>query len=137
MITPLDTIDSVPYSLYTAEKNDMNGFERDVLDVIAALPNIKWWHRVIDSNKKEFRLNGFINHYPDFIIMFQSGRVALIETKGDHLANDDSRRKLKLGRKWASMAGRKYRYFMVFNHERIDAEGAYTLDDIVGVLKEL
>ena len=35
------------------------------------------------------------------------------------------------------MAGRKYRYFMVFNHERIDAEGAYTLDDIVGVLKEL
>ena len=55
----------------------------------------------------------------------------------DHLANDDSRRKLKLGRKWASMAGRKYRYFMIFNHEKIDAEGAYTLDDIVGVLKEL
>lgn len=137
VITPLDTIDSVPHSLYTAEKNDMNGFERDVLDMIAALPNIKWWHRVIDSNKKEFRLNGFINHYPDFVVMFQSGRVALIETKGDHLANDDSRRKLKLGRKWASMAGRKYRYFMVFNHEKIDAEGAYTLDDIVGVLKEL
>ena len=137
VITPLDTIDSVPHSLYTAEKNDMNGFERDVLDVIAALPNIKWWHRVIDSNKKEFRINGFINHYPDFVVMFQSGRVALIETKGDHLANDDSRRKLKLGRKWASMAGRKFRYFMVFNHEKIDAEGAYTLDDIVGVLKEL
>lgn len=137
VITPLETIDSVPHSLYTAEKSDMNGFERDVLDMIASLPNIKWWHRVIDSNKKEFRLNGFINHYPDFVVMFQSGRVALIETKGDHLANDDSRRKLKLGRKWASMAGRKYRYFMVFNHEKIDAEGAYTLDDIVGVLKEL
>ena len=137
IITPLETIDSVPHSLYTAEKNDMNGFERDVLDMIASLPNIKWWHRVIDSNKKEFRLNGFINHYPDFVVMFQSGRVALIETKGDHLANEDSRRKLKLGRKWASMAGRKYRYFMVFNHEKIDAEGAYTLDDIVGVLKEL
>ena len=137
VITPLDTIDSVPHSLYTAEKNDMNGFERDVLDVIAALPNIKWWHRVIDSNKKEFRINGFINHYPDFVVMFQSGRVALIETKGDHLGNEDSRRKLKLGRKWASMAGRRYRYFMVFNHEKIDAEGAYTLDGIVGVLKEL
>ena len=137
VITPLDTIDSVPHSLYTAEKNDMNGFERDVLDMIASLPNIRWWHRIIDSNKKEFRVNGFINHYPDFVVKFQSGRVALIETKGDHLANDDSRRKLKLGRKWASMAGRKYRYFMVFNHEKIDAEGAYTLDDIVGVLKEL
>ena len=137
VITPLDTIDSVPHSLYTAEKNDMNGFERDVLDMIVSLPNIKWWHRVIDSNKREFRLNGFINHYPDFIVMFQSGRVALIETKGDHLANDDSRRRLKLGRKWASMAGRKYRYFMVFNHEKIDAEGAYTLDEVVGVLREL
>ena len=60
----------------------MNGFERDVLDMIASLPNIKWWHRVIGSNKKEFRLNGFINHYPDFIVMLQSGRVALIEAKG-------------------------------------------------------
>jgi len=137
VITPLDTIDSVPHSLYTAEKNDMNGFEREVLDMIASLPNIKWWHRVIDSNKKEFRLNGFINHYPDFVVMFQSGRVALIETKGDHLANDDSRRKLKLGRKWASMAGRKYRYFMVFNRDKIDAEGAYPLEDVVDVLKEL
>ena len=137
VITPLEIIDSIPHSFYTAEKDDMNGFERKVLDVIAALPNIKWWHRVIDSNKREFRINGFINHYPDFIVCFQSGMIALIETKGDHLANDDSRRKLKLGRKWASMAGRKYRYFMIFNHEKIDAEGAYTLDDIVGVLKEL
>ena len=108
VITPLEIIDSIPHSFYTAEKDDMNGFERKVLDVIAALPNIKWWHRVIDSNKREFRINGFINHYPDFIVCFQSGMIALIETKGDHLANDDSRRKLKLGRKWASMAGRKY-----------------------------
>ena len=137
VITPLETIDSVPHSLYTAEKDDMNGFERKVLDVIASLPNIKWWHRVIDSNMREFRINGFINHYPDFIVCFQSGMIVLIEAKGDHLGNEDSRRKLKLGRKWASMAGRRYRYFMVFNQETIDAEGAYTLDDIVSVLKEL
>ena len=135
VITPLDTIDSIPKSLYTAEKNDMNGFERKVLDVIVSLPNVKWWHRVIDSNKKEFRLNGFINHYPDFIVMFQSGRIALIETKGDHLANEDSRRKLKLGRKWASMAGQDYRYFMVFNEDAIP--DAYTLDDVVDVLRDL
>ena len=137
VITPLETIDSIPNSLYTGEKNDMNGFERDVLDVIASLSNIKWWHRVIDSNRQAFRINGFINHYPDFIVAFKSGRIALIETKGDHLGNEDSRRKLRLGRKWAAMAGRMYRYYMVFNREKIDGEGAFTLEEIVNVLKEL
>ena len=137
VITPLETIDSIPHSLYTAEKDDMNGFERKVLDVIAALPNIKWWHRVIDSNKKEFRINGFINHYPDFIICFQSGVIALIEAKGDHLGNEDSKRKLELGRRWQSEAGKKYRYFMVFNENALSGPGSYTLDGIVSVLKEL
>ena len=137
VITPLETIDSIPHSLYTAEKDDMNGFERKVLDVIAALPNIKWWHRVIDSNKKEFRINGFINHYPDFIVCFRSGVIALIEAKGDHLGNEDSKRKLELGRRWQSEAGKKYRYFMVFNENALSGPGAYTLDGIVSVLKEL
>ena len=133
----METIDSIPHSLYTAEKDDMNGFERKVLDVIAALPNIKWWHRVIDSNKKEFRINGFINHYPDFIVCFRSGVIALIEAKGDHLGNEDSKRKLELGRRWQSEAGKKYRYFMVFNENALSGPGAYTLDGIVSVLKEL
>ena len=137
VITPLETIDSVPHSLYTAEKDDMNGFERKVLDVIAALPNIKWWHRIIDSNKREFRINGFIYHYPDFIVCFQSGMIALIETKGDHLGNEDSKRKLELGRRWQSEAGKKYRYFMVFNESALPGPGSYTLDEIVGVLRNL
>ena len=115
----------------------MNNFERKVLDVIAAMPNIKWWHRVIDSNKKEFRINGFINHYPDFVVYFQSGMIALVEAKGDHLGNEDSQRKLELGRRWQSAAGRKLRYFMVFNESALPGPGSYTLADIVSVLKEL
>ena len=35
------------------------------------------------------------------------------------------------------MAGRKYRYFMVFNHEKIDAEGAYTLDAVQSRIEDL
>ena len=137
VITPLDTFDSVPGSLYTAEKNDLNQSEREVLDVIASLPNVKWWHRIIDSNKQAFRLNGHINHYPDFIVRFRSGRFALIEAKGDYLGNDDSRTKLKLGRQWAALAGPQYRYFMVFDKKKLDESGAYTLEEIVSVLKNL
>ena len=137
VITPLDTFDSVPGSLYTAEKNDLNPFEREVLDVIAALPNLRWWHRIIDSNKQAFRLNGHINHYPDFLIRFKSGRIALIEAKGDHLGNENSRAKLKLGRQWAALAGNLYRYFMVFDKEKLNESGSYTLEEMVGVLKDL
>ena len=138
VITPLETIDSIPNSLYTAEKNDMNDFERKVLDMIAALPNIKWWHRVIDTDKKKgFRINGFINHYPDFIVKFKSGIIAMVEAKGDHLGNDISKKKLELGRQWQYLAGPQYRYFMVFGANALPGKGSYTLDKIVGVLKEL
>ena len=138
VITPLEMIDSIPHSLYTAEKNDMNDFERKVLDMIAALPNIKWWHRVIDTDKKKgFRINGFINHYPDFIVKFKSGIIAMIEAKGDHLGNDISKKKLELGRQWQYLAGQQYRYFMVFGANALPGKGSYTLDEIVGVLKEL
>lgn len=137
VITPLDTFDSVPGSLYTAEKNDLNPTEREVLDVIASLPNVRWWHRIIDSNKQAFRLNGHINHYPDFIVRFQSGKIALIEVKGDYLGNDDSRTKLRLGRQWASLAGQQYRYFMVFDKKKLEMNGSYTLEEVVGILKSL
>lgn len=42
VITPADTIDSVPHSLYVTEKNDMNNFERQLLDVIVSQENVLW-----------------------------------------------------------------------------------------------
>lgn len=39
----------------------------------------------------------------------------MLEAKGDYLDGDDSKTKLKLGRRWQSAAGNKYRYFMVFD----------------------
>ena len=95
VITPADTIDSIPYSLYEAEKNDMNNFESKVLDYVVGLQNIQWWHRIID--RKGFRINGFINHYPDFVVKTKSGKIVMIETKGDDRDNSDSKSKLKLG----------------------------------------
>lgn len=135
VITPSVTTDSIPYSLYEAEKDDMNGFEKQVIDLIVGTDNIRWWHRIIE--KKDFYLNGFIRHYPDFMIMTKSGKLLLIEVKGDYLDGEDSKSKLSLGRKWQEQAGRMYRYFMVFKEKELGLEGAYTLEQFVDIMKEI
>lgn len=135
VITPAYTTDSIPYSLYDAEKDDMNHFEHSLLDVIVGFENVKWWHRIIE--RKDLRLNGYINHYPDFMVRTKDGKIVLIEAKGDYLDGDDSKSKLRLGRKWAAQAGRMYRYFMVFKDKDLGMDGAYTVDKFADVMKEL
>lgn len=134
-ITPLDATDSLPKALYEAEKNDMNEYERKVLDIIIGQENVLWWHRIIE--RQGFCINGFIKHYPDFLVLTKSGKVVLVEAKGDHLANDDSEMKLLLGRKWQEAAGRDYRYMMVFAKKDFQHDGAYTLDEFAEVMKKL
>ena len=87
--------------------------------------------------RKGFRLNGYINHYPDFMVMTNSGKLVLIEYKGDDRDNSDSERKLKLGRKWQALCGQDYRYFMVFKNRDFGIDGAYTLDQFIEVMIEL
>lgn len=135
IITPAETIDSIPYSLYEAEKNDMNPEERNLIDIVVGLGNVKWWHRIIE--RKGFRINGNINHYPDFMVMTKSGKLVLIEFKGDDRDNSDSKAKLELGRQWQAQAGQNYRYFMVFKNKEFGIDGAYTLDQFVEIMKEL
>lgn len=135
VITPAETTDAIPKSLYEAEKDDMNGGEHELIDAVVALKNVKWWHRIIE--RKDFRLNGFINHYPDFMVMTQSGKLVLIEYKGDDRDNSDSERKLKLGRQWQAQCGNNYRYFMVFKNREFGIDGAYTLDKFVEIMREL
>lgn len=48
VITPSETIDSIPKSLYTAERNDMNSLEKQIINSVVALKNVVWWHRIID-----------------------------------------------------------------------------------------
>lgn len=73
VITPAHTTDALPYSLYEAERDDMNSFENTLIDVVIGLDNIQWWHRIID--RKGLRLNAFMNHYPDFMVMTKSGKT--------------------------------------------------------------
>ena len=118
--------------LYVAEET-VNDFEYDVISAIADNPNVLFWHR--NREKKDFCINGFINHYPDFIVRMKSGKTILVETKGNHLVNDDSKNKIWLGNKWADLAGNNYRYFMVFQTKEV--EGAITVKQLLQYLNEL
>ncbi len=135
VITPEVAVDRIPKSLYEAEAADMNNYELDVITRIAAMPNVRWWHRVID--RRGFRLNACVNHYPDFMVMTESGMLALVETKGDHLDGENSRLKLKIGRRWQEFAGPRYRYFMVFPTKDLCMEGAYVLDRFLAMLEQM
>lgn len=81
---------------------------------------------MVERKPGEFSINGFVNHYPDFLALLDDGVLMAIETKGEHLG-DDARRKLRLGTRWADMAGAGFRYFMVFEHEALDKANAFTL----------
>lgn len=134
MIAPLRATSTYALSLYQAEE-DCNDFEHDMILELTGLENIKWWHR--NMSKKGFVINGFVNHYPDFIVMTKAGKIVLIETKGDHLDNEQNRKKLDLSRTWQSMAGEQFKYYMVFQDKAPDLKGAYTFDGFMEILKEL
>ena len=101
---------------------------------LTALDNVFWWHR--NRSKKEFCLNGFINHYPDFIVRMKSGFVLLVEAKGDDRDNSDSKQKLELGKIWEAKTGsNNYGYFMVFDSNPFS--GALSLDHFISRMKYL
>lgn len=128
-ISPGETSKNITKSLYERE-GSMNGYEERVINEIGNMGNIAFWTRNIE--RKGFRINGFINHYPDFIIQTKSGKTVILETKGDHL---DAEQKIKLGDFWKSKAGNNYRYFMVY--ERRAVEGAYKLEDFLNIIKDI
>lgn len=129
-ISPGDTSKDITKSLYEQE-GKINGFEEKVINEIANLPNIAFWTRNPERGKG-FRINGFLNHYPDFIIQTKSGKTLVVETKGDHL---DAEQKIKLGGTWAQKAGNAFRYFMVYERRVVD--GAYKLDDFLETLRKI
>lgn len=131
-ITVRDELVGIDKGLYAAEES-VNEFEYDAIAAIADHPNVLFWHR--NREKKEFRINGFINHYPDFIVKMKSGMTLLIETKGDYLDNSDTADKIWLGNKWADLAGDKFKYFMVFQTKKV--EGAINVKELMQYLNTL
>jgi len=125
---------SIGNSLYEHE-GSMNSFESTVITDIASLPNIAFWHRNLGRGKG-FSINGFkSNHYPDFIVVTKSGKVILLETKGDDRDNSDSASKCRLGNKWAEVAGKDFSYFMVFDKKEVP--GSYSVSKAKELIRQL
>jgi len=108
---------------------------------VAELENIVWWHRNLERGKG-FVINGFLNHYPDFIILTKNKNIIIIETKGDDRDNSDSKDKLKLGKTWEAHAnqishetGYRYHYMMVFDNNPID--GAQTTGNVLSLIESI
>ena len=134
VISPTSFTTMVPKSLYTAEE-DMDKYEFKVVWKLASLDNVKWWHRNI--SRLGFQINGPVHAYPDLIVMLQSGKILMVETKGDHLDNDESKEKAKIGDQWAKLAGKQYKYYMVFETKQPDYPGAYSLERFMEIVKGL
>lgn len=134
-IAPTKTISSIPKSLYEEEDGNLNDYEKKVIWELSGLDNVRWWHRNI--LRREFCINGAVTAYPDLMIMLENGKLLMVETKGDHLDNDESKAKAKAGSEWASLAGRKYKYYMVFETKKPDYPGAYSYDEFMDIVKGL
>ncbi len=131
-ITPKQNVGGITKSLY-ANEDLMNNFELAVINDVANLENVVCWHRNIEHSG--FRINGFINHYPDFIVLTKSGKILVIETKGDDRDNSDSARKIRLGEKWASTAGNKFKYLMIFDNQGVT--GAFRRDEAIAKISQM
>ncbi|WP_334156741.1 DEAD/DEAH box helicase [Oryzomicrobium sp.] len=139
-ITPSDNAPAISKSLYVTE-GSVNNLESKVIRGVAELENITWWHRNLERGKG-FVINGFLNHYPDFVVLTENKNIIVVETKGDDRDNSDSKDKLKLGKIWESQAnmishetGYRYHYMMVFESNPI--EGAHTTGDVLKLIEAL
>ena len=134
-IQPPSTVTYIEKSLYTGEYDDMNADEITVIQGIASKDNVKWWHRIRD--RKGFCINGFLNHYPDFMVLTDKGNVVMVEVKGPHLDGSDSQAKAELGRIWADTAGQRFKYFMVFLKDGDAVQGALKIDAFLNTIEKL
>ena len=88
----------------------LNDEEYRLAKAIDDLNNVKWWFRNID--KGGFYIQGYKPYplNPDFILETFSGKVIVLEYKGEHLA--DREYKEKIGNIWGNL-NEKYKFMMV------------------------
>jgi hypothetical protein len=85
----------------------------------SGLDNLRCWYR--NADKGEFALQGYRRpkFNPDFIAFTESGKVAVLEYKGENLfLNEDTLYKETLGNDWAALDPEN-RYFRVVGKEDV------------------
>jgi type III restriction enzyme len=80
------------------KRGELNGFEKDVALYLDGSNAVAWWWRL--ASRGAWGLQGWRRHkvYPDFLIRRdgKSERLLVLETKGKHLDNDDTKFKRDL-----------------------------------------
>ncbi len=135
-IEPGDTASAGLSKTMYEREGKLNEMEQRIISALIHEENVLCWTRNLERGKG-FLLNGFVNHYPDFIILTKSGKIVLLETKGGDRDNSDSVQKLELGKMWESDARRHgdYRYFMVFENNAI--KDALLVEQLMKRIKEM
>ncbi|MBI5193060.1 MAG: hypothetical protein HZA08_06415 [Nitrospirae bacterium] len=74
------------------------------------MSNVKWWFRNLDQGG--FYIQGYLPYplNPDFILETKSGKIVVLEYKGQHLA--DREYKEEIGNIWGGIND-KYKFMMV------------------------
>lgn len=136
-IGPSKSTSAISKSFYHQEMDDLNNTELDIIRLVAGMPNVKCWHRIMERKPNEFHINGFLNHYPDFWIITESGKFILLEVKGEQFAGESTQRKAELGRIWQNESTNRFKYYMVYKDRDMNFPGAYKLNDFLDILRSL
>lgn len=85
----------------------MNKEEAECAQAIDRNPLVKFWVRNLERQSQHaFWLpTSSDKFYPDFVAQLMDGRILVIEYKGAHLLNDDTKEKELLGKVWADKSG--------------------------------
>jgi len=93
---------------YYRQIADMNNEEAECAWALERQwPKIKYWVRNLENQMLySFWLQTSTDKfYPDFVAQLEDGRVLVVEYKGGHLDNEDSREKEQIGKIWAEKSG--------------------------------
>jgi len=81
-------------------KDDLNSYEQSVACYLDGEKALRWWHRNVA--KRQYAMQGWrkAKFYPDFIFAFDRDggkeQIMILETKGDHLDNPDTKYKQRV-----------------------------------------
>jgi type III restriction enzyme len=99
-------MDWVPKHYYSRIAH-MNKEEVDLALALERDRAVEFWVRNLESNPQHAfwlpRSTG--KFYPDFIAKLADGRLLVVEYKGAHLDNDETKEKENIGKLWAEKSG--------------------------------
>lgn len=102
----------------------MNGEEAQCAMAIDRNPSVKFWVRNIERQ----HLHSFWlptstgSFYPDFVALLNNERILVVEYKGAHLDNEDSREKELIGKVWAEKSDNLFSMVWKKNKEGKDVD---------------